>query len=516
MAIQAYARSAPGRPAVSMISCEQSLTFGALDDESARLATALRHRGLGVGDRLAILLENSVDYFVAAWAARRAGLRFVPVNWHLTAGEVSYVLSNSDSKAVVTSAALLPLTEQARPRVCLIARSDTSAALPQEVEDLDTVVAASAPLSEVESQEGSFMPYSSGTSGRPKGILLPLCGERFGGLIPFERLVASRYGFDADTVYLCPAPLYHTAPLGWSMAAQALGGHVVLMDRFEPEACLAAIERFRITHAQFVPTHFVRMLRLPASVRSKYDLSSLRVAIHSAAPCPVQVKEQMIAWWGPIIHEYYGASEGAGFVGLDSIEWQSHRGSVGSARSLTGHVSGSTHETPIRIVDQNTGAVLGPHEIGTIYFTNAPRFEYHKDPRQTAEVFNAAGWGTIGDVGYLDAEGYLYLTDRRSHMIISGGVNIYPQEVEGVLAVHPAVADVAVIGVPNEEFGEEVKAVIQLAVDDHTSLRDDLMTYCRSQLAGYKCPRSIEFVKELPRMPNGKLLKRRLREQYWS
>jgi long-chain acyl-CoA synthetase len=383
-------------------------------------------------------------------------------------------------------------------------------------EALNDVIARSTPLRESESREGGFMAYSSGTSGRPKGILRPLADIPFGAPIPFEHLMARHYRFGPGTVYLSPAPLYHTGPLGWTMGTQALGGQVVLMEHFEAEAALRAIEQFGVTCAQFVPTHFIRMLKLPEEVRRKYDLSSLRMAIHSAAPCPVRIKEQMIEWWGPIIYEYYGASEGAGFVGLDTAEWQAHPGSVGRMLDPLGSAAAAPAAShAIRIVDPETGEEAAPGTVGVIYFENALRFEYHKDPGQTAKFFNAAGWGTLGDMGFLDADGYLYLTDRKSHMIISGGVNIYPQEVEAVLILHPAVADVAVIGVPNQEFGEEVKALVQPVGEGNETLRAGLLDHCRTQLAGFKCPRTIDFVEHLPRMPNGKLLKRALRDRYW-
>ena len=312
----------------------------------------------------------------------------------------------------------------------------------------------------------------------------------------------------AGDVYLCPAPLYHAAPLVASMSTHRLGGTVVVMERYDPELCLALIERHRITHAQFVPTMFVRMMRLPEDVRKSYDISSLRVAVHAAAPCPVAIKEQMIAWWGPIIYEYYAGTEDIGGTWIDSGEWLGHKGSVGKARD--GAV--------LHIVDAE-GKECPAGTPGTIYFSGHDAvFEYHNDPEKTKSVFNEQGWRTLGDIGYLDDDGYLYLTDRKSYMIVSGGVNIYPQEAENVLAVHPAVVDVAVIGVPNEEYGEEVKAVVQPREMGSAGpdLEAELINYCKDHLAAYKCPRSVDFVDELPRDPNGKLYKRRVRDQYWA
>jgi acyl-CoA synthetase (AMP-forming)/AMP-acid ligase II len=352
--------------------------------------------------------------------------------------------------------------------------------------------------------EGACMFYSSGTTGRPKGIERPLSGRPYGSSQPLDALISAGYGFGLDTVYLCPAPLYHAAPLGWSMATQRLGGTVILMERFDPLETLALIERHRVTHAQFVPTMFVRMLKLPADERRRFDLSSLRAVIHAAAPCPVDVKRQMIEWWGPLIYEYYAGSEGNGFCAIDSADWLAHPGSVGRPVGVEIHIVGEDgREVP-------TGAV------GVVYFGGGEPFAYHNDAVKTAEAYTPEGWSTLGDVGYVDDEGYLYLTDRKSHMIISGGVNIYPQEVEDVLVLHPEVADVAVIGVPHAEMGEEVKAVVQL-VDMSMAgpeLERELIAYCESRVARFKFPRSVDFDPELPRLPTGKLAKRLLRDRY--
>jgi acyl-CoA synthetase (AMP-forming)/AMP-acid ligase II len=312
------------------------------------------------------------------------------------------------------------------------------------------------------------------------------------------------YGIVAGTRYLVPAPLYHAAPLGWSMGAQRNGSTVVLLQRFDPEVALEAIDEHQITHAQFVPTHFVRMLKLDDELRTHYDLSSLQVAIHAAAPCPVEIKRQMLDWWGPIIHEYYSGSEGAGFCAVGPEEWLERPGTVGKALMGTPHIVG------------DDGVEVPTGEVGQIWFEGAKRFEYHGDPAKTAQAFDERGWATLGDVGYLDDAGYLYLTDRVSHMIISGGVNIYPQEIEDVLVLHTAVADAAVIGIPDPDMGESVLGVIQPADPnpDTEVLAGALDRFCRERLAGFKCPRDYRFVAELPRMPTGKLLKRRLRDEY--
>jgi fatty-acyl-CoA synthase len=318
-------------------------------------------------------------------------------------------------------------------------------------------------------------------------------------------LIGQLYGFSSNTVYLCPAPLYHAAPLGWSTGAQRLGGTVVLMEKFDAKRTLEVIEKRRVTHAQFVPTHFVRLLKLSDAERHAHDLSSLEMIVHAAAPCPVDVKRRMIDWWGPIIHEYYAGSEGNGYCAIGPDQWLAHPGSVGIP------MIGNVH-----IVDDN-GDELPTGNVGQVWFESDLRFEYHNDAEKTASVYDNRGWSTLGDIGHVDQDGFLYLTDRASHMIISGGVNIYPQEVENLLVMHPAVADVAVIGVPNAEMGEEVKAVVQLvqgvSADDDTA--SVLMAYCRERIAHYKCPVSVDFVDGLPRLPTGKLLKRDLRSLYW-
>jgi acyl-CoA synthetase (AMP-forming)/AMP-acid ligase II len=354
--------------------------------------------------------------------------------------------------------------------------------------------------------EGADMLYSSGTTGRPKGIERPLPLSPMGTPDSLYQLISLLFPPDADSVYLSPAPLYHAAPLRYCLAMQRFGATVVVLEKFDPEQALAAIEAYRVTHSQWVPTHFIRMLKLPAAVRARFDLSSLRYAVHAAAPCPVPVKEQMIEWWGQVLHEYYSGTEAICFTYVNSADWLTHKGTVG--RSLTGEP---------HVLDGN-GDELPAEHVGTLYFSGGPSFEYHRDPVKTAASRDprGRGWATLGDVGYLDEEGFLYLTDRVSHMIISGGVNIYPQEAENLLAVHPKVADVAVIGVPDPEMGEQVKAVVQpvAMADAGPELAAELIAYCRGQLAHYKCPRSVDFRAELPRLPTGKLIKRMLRDEY--
>ncbi len=362
--------------------------------------------------------------------------------------------------------------------------------------------------------EGGDMLYSSGTTGRPKGVKVQLSLAPMGTANPLLMLLQMLYQADGSAMYLSPAPFYHAAPLRYCMSMMRLGATVVAMEHFDPEQALELIERHRITHAQWVPTMFVRMLKLPEEVRARYDVSSIKVAIHAAAPCPIPVKEQMIAWWGPVIYEYYAGTEGNGFCAINSEEWLQHKGSVGK------NLLGGMH------ICDDEGNELPTGEAGVIYFEGGINvFEYHNDPEKTKSSRHPehSNWSTLGDIGYVDAEGYLYLTDRKANMIISGGVNIYPQEAENVLTMHPKVGDVAVFGVPNEEFGEEVKAVVQPVhwsdvdtPEKAKAVERELIDFCKQQLAGLKCPRTIDFEQELPRHPTGKLYKRLLKDRYWE
>jgi acyl-CoA synthetase (AMP-forming)/AMP-acid ligase II len=351
------------------------------------------------------------------------------------------------------------------------------------------------------------MLYSSGTTGRPKAVRRPLPDDGQGSWAQkvLEYSLAQRYDMNPSSVYLSPAPLYHAAGINYTMAVHRVGAAAILMARFDAETVLRLIEEHRVTHAQFVPTMFVRMLKLPKAIRERYDVSSLQCVIHAAAPCPVAVKYRMMDWFGPIIHEYYGGTEGFAGTIIGPEEWLAHPGSVGKPFSRV-HVVGED------------GAELPVGESGELYFEGGPAFEYFKDPGKTASVSNDRGWRSLGDMGYVDEDGYMYLTDRSTFMIVSGGVNIYPQEAENVLVMHPKLVDAAVFGVPNDEYGEEVKAVVQPVegVDAGPDLAAELIEYCRANLASYKCPRTIEFDAELPRDPNGKLYKRRIRERYWQ
>jgi long-chain acyl-CoA synthetase len=504
--ISAHAASHPAKPAAIMAASGETLTFGELERRSRQLARLFRDHGLRPGDRIAILMESRLEWFIAMWAARRSALFFVPVNWHLKPAEARYVVENSDARAIVTSERLIDLAGQVTEGDDRIRARLTTGPAERGFASLKEALNGYADTPLEDEREGGSMPYSSGTSGKPKGILRPLSGAPFGTPNGLETLLSTLYEFDEKTIYLSPAPQYHSAPVGFTMAVMLFGGTVVVLEPFDAEGVLRAIETWKITHAQFVPTHFVRLLKLPDEVRGRYDLSSLRYAIHAAAPCPPDVKLRMMEWWGPILHEYYGGSERFGLSSIGPEDWMAHQGSVGQSRM-----------GPVHIVDPDTGQELPPHEIGLIYFENTAGFAYHKDPAKTRESLTASGWGTHGDMGWLDEDGFIYLADRQSNMIISGGVNIYPQEVENLLIGHSAVGDVAVIGVPNAEFGEEVKAVVRLSDPATASdaLAAELIALCRAELAGFKCPRTVDFVDDFPRHPNGKLLKRDLRDRYW-
>jgi fatty-acyl-CoA synthase len=502
-----HAAQTPDAPAIVMGSSGETATFAQLEDRSTRFARALRERGIAAADPIAVLMENNRPFLEVTWAAQRSELHYTAINSHLRPAEVQYVLDDCGARALVSSAAMRDVIaglDLARipVRVCAHGALDG-------FERYDDVLAAASGEPLTDEREGREMLYSSGTTGRPKGVRKALPRMPLGDPASAPVLVAQgigMYGAGPGSVFLSPAPLYHSAPLVYSMSMHRLGASVVVMEHFDARACLALIERYRVTHAQFVPTMFVRMLKLPREERERFDVSSLRMAVHAAAPCPIAIKRQMIEWWGPIIHEYYSGTEDIGSTFITSDEWLAHPGSVGRPRGEECHIVGES------------GEELPPGQSGVVYFAGGRPFEYHNDPAKTASIANQKGWRTLGDIGYLDEDGYLYLTDRAAHMIISGGVNIYPQETENVLAGHPAVADVAVIGVPDPEMGEVVKAVVQ-PVDARAAgaeLAEVLLAYCRTELATYKCPRTIDFVAELPRDPNGKLYKRLLRERYWQ
>ena len=498
-----HARTDADKPVLIVADTGETVTFAELDARSNRAAQLFRARGLAIGDTIAVALENTPEFYDIVWGAQRAGLFYVCVSTKLTAPEMDYILRDAGAKLVVASASLAGAVSGLPADLVRLSVGGDIAGW----EAWHTAVAAMPTTPVADERAGVDMLYSSGTTGRPKGVRVALPEDPdIAAPNVLSMLARGLYGLGPDSIYLSPAPLYHAAPLRWSMTVQRLGGTVVMMQHFDPQAALAAIERYHINASQWVPTHFVRMLKLDEAARSAHDLSSLKVAIHAAAPCPVPVKEAMIDWWGPVLYEYYAGSEGNGLTTIDSAQWLSHKGSVGKAAYGTLHICGED------------GAELPAGEEGLIYFEGGGAFEYHNDPAKTTEARNALGWSTLGDIGRIDADGYLYLTDRKSFMIISGGVNIYPQEIENRLITHPRVADVAVIGAPCPEMGERVVAVVQPVdmAEAGDALAADLTAWCRAELSGVKTPRQIDFTPELPRHATGKLYKRLLRDRYWG
>jgi acyl-CoA synthetase (AMP-forming)/AMP-acid ligase II len=495
----------PQKTAYVMAETGHAVTYGELEAGSNRGAQLFRRLGLRPGDHIAILLENHPRFFEVCWAAQRSGLYFTPISWRLQPAEVEYIVNNCEARVFITSTGRADVVAHLEGRIPAVEHRYMLDSTIEGFESWEEAIAACPPTPIADELEGQSMLYSSGTTGYPKGVKRALANLPFGQGVGVP-VMTTLYRASTDSIYLSPAPLYHAAPLGFTMTCLRHGIQVVVMEHFDAERALEAIERYRVTHSQWVPTMFVRMLKLPPEVRARYDLSSLQCAIHAAAPCPIPVKEQMIEWWGPVLYEYYAGTEGNGFVQLNSEEWLAHRGSVGRPLNCEIHIC------------DDDGNELPVGEPGTIWFGGGGQFEYYKDPAKTAQSRHPKGWSTLGDVGYLDADGYLYLTDRKHFMIISGGVNIYPQETENVLITHPKVMDVAVFGVPNEDFGEEVKAVVQPKhwEDAGTALEHELLAYCRERLSHIKCPRSIDFERELPRHPTGKLYKRLLKDRYWQ
>jgi long-chain acyl-CoA synthetase len=499
----------PQRPAFIMAKTGEAVTYAELEARSNRLAHLLRARGLQRFGHYAIFMENNARYIESCSAGSRAGLYFTCVNSFLMAEELAYILNNSQSRILITSEtkrdmAMAALAACPNIELCLIAdgRGDGG-----RVQNLDEATAAYPATPIADEMLGTPMLYSSGTTGRPKGILRPLPEQPPSRQLPLYAFLDKLWQYREGMIYLSPAPLYHSAPQAAVSLTIDRAATVIIMETFDAEHYLQLIEQYRVTHSQLVPTMFSRLLKLPQEARRRYDLSSLEVAIHAAAPCPVPVKQQMIEWWGPIIQEYYGATEGLGFAACNSEEWLAHRGTVGKVLLGELHVLGAD----MRPCPNGTS--------GTLWFKTATPFEYFNDPAKTAEARSKDGsMSTVGDVGYVDDDGFLYLTDRATFMIICGGVNIYPQECENLLITHPKVADAAVFGVPNDDLGEEVKAAVQLmpGTAPGPDVAEELIAFCATHLARQKCPRSIDFEAELPRLPTGKLYKRLLRDRYWK
>ncbi len=453
-------------------------------------ARFLRKLGLQIGDGIAVLVENHPDSLAVFWAAQIAGLYYTPISVQFLNAEVAYILDDCEARLLITSRAQAHKSASKTQSVVFI--EDWLDAINGESEQLISDAA-----------EGAEMLYSSGTTGRPKGVRAIAPGAALGTVSELFSTRLQLHEIDSSAVYLSTAPLYHSAPLRYNAMMHRCGATSVIMPHFDAEESLSLIERFQVTHSQWVPTMFVRLLRLPEEVRSRFRLSSHRLAIHAAAPCPVQIKEAMMNWWGPILYEYYSGTEGNGQTAIAPEEWLNHKGSVGRA------ILGQVHIT------DDTGNELPAGNAGHVYFSGGPQFEYFKDPVKTAAAYNDRGWSTLGDIGHLDEEGYLYLTDRASHMIITGGVNVYPREVEDVLLTHPAVQDAAVFGIPDAEFGEAVKAAVEL-VEGVDLDAEELIRFCREKIAHLKCPRSIDFHPQLPRHHTGKLYKEVLKAPYWN
>lgn len=488
-----------------------TVTYAQFEKRTNRLARLLIDHGLERLDHYSVFMENNERYLEACGAGERSGLYYTCINSYLTVEEVAYILQNSESKVVITSAARADVALAAVadcPEVSLVLVVDADpASLSETVRDYASAVEGLSGDPLEQESLGTPMLYSSGTTGRPKGIIRPLPEVPPGDGLPLFDFLASLWHYREDMIYLSPAPLYHSAPQAAVNLTLRFGGTAIIMERFDPVAYLELIERYKITHTQLVPTMFSRMLKLPEEDRVRHDLSSIEIAIHAAAPCPVQVKEQMIEWWGPIIHEYYGATEGLGFTACDSEEWLAHKGSVGKV------MLGELH-----ILDDEMQP-MPEGQPGTIWFKTATEFNYHNDAEKTAESSSPDGtMTTVGDVGFVDGDNFLFLTDRKTFMIISGGVNIYPQETENLLITHPKVADAAVFGVPNVDLGEEVKAVVQPmpGVESDDAFAAELTAFCAEHLSRQKVPRTIDFDPELPRLPTGKLYKRKLRDRYWG
>ena len=501
-----YARLTPDKPAIIMAKTGETVTYRQLEERANRCSQYFVAIGLRPKDHIAILMENNPSFFEVTWGAQLAGLIYTCVSTHLSALDVEYIINDCDAKVLITSLYMADIAGSLLKSTPAIKHRLSVGGIINGYLSYEETVGSYPATPIPEGIEGRDMLYSSGTTGRPKGVITSTQDYSFGEFPAMHLKMSDTYGLNRDTIYLSPAPLYHAAPLRFCMWTMRLGGTVVIMESFDAEWALALIEKYKVTTSQWVPTMFIRMLKLPEAVRTRYDVSSLQMAIHAAAPCPIPIKEQMIEWWGPIINEYYTSTEGSTFTAITSEEWLTHKGSVGRVQFGKVHI----------LDDNETELPMG--EPGIIYVEDGVVFEYHDDFEKTAESRSSRGWSVVGDIGMVDKEGYLYLTDRKADMIISGGVNIYPQEAENILVMHPKVTDAAVFGIPNQDFGEEVKAVVQPTnmAFAGPELEQELLAFCQQSLSKMKCPKSIDFQEELPRYPNGKLLKRLLKDRYWK
>jgi long-chain acyl-CoA synthetase len=498
-----FAQHSPHKPAILV--GNTSMTYQVLDSASRRLALFLRHRNITRGDTIAMMVPNTANFFVAAWAAQRSGLYYLPLSTKLNTDEISYALADSGAKALIVDETVV---ENVRLALGRLGQSLLSVRLmiggnAADFESFDQAV-TSVSEGELDEVEGSDMLYTSGTTGKPKGVKRPLTFAPLGNDPRRVERMRSLFLMDADTIFFTPAPVYHAAPLRFCMTVFRLGGTVVLTEKFDAENALTCLETYRVTHSQWVPTMFVRLLQLPEEHSRSFDLSSHRVAIHSGAPCSIALKHRMIDWWGPILHEYYSGTESVGFTHATCEEWLSHPGTVGRPWGCKIHIVGEDTQE------------LVPGEVGTVYFESHVELRYHNDPDKTTKAHHKLGWATMGDIGYVDTDGFLYLTDRRAFTIVSGGVNIYPREIEEILEAHSLVKEVCVFGVPDPEYGEAVQAIIQPTSMKQAGpeLARELFAFVRSKLASYKCPKYLDFRDELPHMENGKLNKQQLQSEY--
>ncbi|WP_295648535.1 AMP-binding protein [uncultured Dietzia sp.] len=495
----------------------RQVTFGQLADAAHGYARGLQELGLKTGDCIVLLAPNSIEFLEVYYAALEIGLYVAPANWHLTGPEVAYIIDNSGSTVFIADQRFADVAGVAAAEAGLdMARCYAIGDVPgfRPLAELTAPAAGDGGAGEASSSSlptdrtlGAPMLYTSGTTGRPKGVRRPLTGAS-----PDQVTVPNYYffaGFNIhapDNVHICGSPLYHTAVLNFVTISLNLGQAVVLMDKWTPEEMLRLIDAHGVTQSHMVPTQFSRLLELPDDVRAKYDVSSLRTIVHGAAPCPKHVKQAMLDWWGPVLTEYYAGTEGGGCT-ITGEEWLRKPGSVGRPWKTT----------TLKILDDD-GNELGTDEIGNVYLQmHGSKFEYHQDAEKTAKTYVGELF-TMGDIGYVDADGYLFLCDRKNDMIISGGVNIYPAEIESEMTRHEAVRDAAVFGIPHKDWGEEVKAVIELAegFDESDELKAQILDDLAGRLAKFKMPRTIDVVDELPRQANGKLVKRTLKDPYWA
>ena len=497
----AQTRDNPDKPAI--IVGEQAMSYRELDLSSRAAASSLRRRGLTRGDVIAILAPNATTFFVAAWAAQRSGLYYTPIGRHLKPAEIAYILADSGARALfvednlagLAAAALEELPPGAAPACLGLGGSIEGIAA------IDDLAMEDADRGDV---EGGDLLYTSGTTGRPKGVKRPLDFGPLGSDTRRVERLRDLFAMGKDTVFYTPAPIYHAAPLRFAMTVLRMGATLVMDSKFDPAVALATIASRGVTHSQWVPTMFVRLLQLPESERAAFRAPAHRKAIHSGAPCTGPVKRAMIDWWGPILHEYYSGTESAGFTHATCEEWLRFPGTVGKPWGCKIHIL------------SESGPELGPGKIGDVYFEGRAGLRYHNDEAKTRQAHSAQGWTTMGDIGFVNEEGYLFLCDRKNFVIVSGGVNIYPREIEDVLEEHPEVLEAAVFGLPDDELGESVQAVVQLrdAAGAGPELAQALHAHVRERLARYKAPKRLAFDSDLPRLPNGKLEKHRLRQDY--